>query len=139
MWPFQNRRYRPPATGGLITTGLRLRFESDGARFSAARWDDDIAGVSLTVQPSMAAPSVVSGGTPSGQDYLGIGSNEGLGSVDLSGKDIPDGAAPRTMYVVARVPLDLACNYCCQTLKKTLSRYPRFIKGNLFSYHTVFI
>ena len=87
----------------LITQNLKVQFEMDNSTApTATSWVDEIAGINLTVQASMTTPSIVSGGTPTGEDYYQFTDNDGLGTILLSGEDIPAGADSRSLYVVCR-------------------------------------
>lgn len=91
----------------LITTNLKVQFETDNAVVSPTSWIDEIAGINLTQLGSMSEPALRTGaeGTPTGAPYFSFdGSTDGLGTDILAGVDVPDGAEPRTMYVVVRYP-----------------------------------
>nr|WP_296429743.1 hypothetical protein [Roseovarius sp. BRH_c41] len=89
----------------LITTNLKAQFETTNTVVSPTSWIDEVAGIELTQIGSMADPALVAGGTPTGASYFAFDSaNDGLGTADLAGADIPDGVEPRTMYVVVRFP-----------------------------------
>lgn len=91
----------------LITANLKALFEMDNTVVSPASWVDEVAGIELTQLGSMSEPALRTGeeGTPTGAPYFNFGSSTaGLGSASLAGEDIPDGAEPRTMYVVVRFP-----------------------------------
>lgn len=86
-----------------VTANLKVHFEMDATiPPTATSWVDEVAGINLTVQPSMVAPSIIAGGTPTGQDYYEFTVNEGLGTILLAGEDIPADADSRSMYLVCR-------------------------------------
>jgi len=91
----------------LITTNLKVQFETTNTVVSPTLWVDEIAGIELTQLGAMSEPTLRTAeeGTPTGAAYFSFdSSNDGLGTVDLAGEDIPDGVEPRTMYVVVRFP-----------------------------------
>lgn len=91
----------------LITANLKVLFEMDNTIVSPTSWVDEVAGIELTQLGAMSEPALRTGveGTPTGAPYFSFdSSNDGLGTASLAGEDIPDGAEPRTMYVVVRFP-----------------------------------
>lgn len=96
---------RPIPTGPAppVTANLKVHFEMDASIAPlATSWVDEVAGIELIVQPSMLTPSIIAGGTPTGEDYYEFAASEGLGTILLAGEDIPAGGSPRSMYVVCR-------------------------------------
>uniref|UniRef100_UPI000A767223 hypothetical protein n=1 Tax=Roseovarius sp. BRH_c41 TaxID=1629709 RepID=UPI000A767223 len=91
----------------LITTNLKAQFETTNTVVSPTLWVDEVAGIELVQEHLMTAPVLRTGeeGTPTGASYFQfVGSIDGLGNDTLYDHDLPDGAEPRTMYIVARYP-----------------------------------